>query len=143
MKEKIHLIILGNPKALKRHRMFRKGNTLIAVDPSKGDKADFLTIIRDKAPKKPFDCPLEIKMFFYFSRPKNHYRAGKYAGQLKPHIPKFHTIRPDVDNLIKFVADSLTGIFYYDDTLISVVEGWKLYDEKPRTEIIIKELENE
>ena len=54
-------------------------------------------------------------------RPKNHYRTGKYADQIKEKwITLSHTKKPDIDNLVKFVMDSLSGIngFFLDDNQI-------------------------
>ena len=133
----IKFTVLGDPKALKRHRTFRKGNFIGIYDPSKADKQAFLIMVQQNAPPKPFDEPLVMLLDFYFSRPKNHYRSGKFAGQLKPNAPLCHTVRPDLDNLIKFIFDSLLGVFYRDDTLIYRVRASKHYSENPRTEITL------
>lgn len=133
--------VLGNPKALKRHRMFRRGKHMGSYDPSKGDKDCFADIVQSNAPPTPIDEPIKLTLWFFFERPKNHCRTGRYSDQLKPNAPEWHISRPDVDNLIKFVADSLNGIFWRDDTLICHVEAFKRYSERPRTEVIIKILE--
>lgn len=136
--------VLGEPQALKRHRTFRRGNFVGTYDPSKADKKDFVAAIQQNAPPKPIDAPLAITVKFYFSRPKSHYRTGKYAGVLKPNAPIWHTKRPDIDNLLKFIADSLNGVFWRDDTLIcQVVKMSKRYSDRPRTEIYIKILDKE
>ncbi len=143
------LVILGEPKALKRHRdrkpVFRGDGTGYTpkYDPSEKDKTNFAKVVQDNAPPVPIDSPIAITAKFYFFRPKSHYRTGKYAGQLKPTAPVWHTKRPDIDNLLKFIADSLNGIFWRDDTLVcQVIEMSKQYSDKPRTEIYIKILEN-
>ena len=64
------------PTPLKRPRLVR--NTCI-YDPSKKDKAAWLKCVRHHAPEKPFAYPLKVNVEFYFPRPKNHYRTGKYA----------------------------------------------------------------
>lgn len=135
------LTILGNPTALKRHRTFRRGKFTGSYDPSKTDKADLLAIVRDNAPDKPFTCPLRVDITFYFARPKSHYRTGRYEGQLKPHIPLWHTKRPDRDNLDKFVLDALDGVFWLDDSIVCDGRLRKLYDDRPRTEIDIEILQ--
>lgn len=140
------LTILGPPKALKRHRTYTRGRGgrplpyPIQVDPSKTDKADLLSIVRDKAPDKPLAGPVLLMMTFYMARPRSHYGTGKNAGKLKELAPKHHTVRPDVDNLIKLIADSLNGVFWRDDTQICFCQARKEYSERPRTEILIKEL---
>ncbi len=134
---KINFTILGNPKALKRHRTFRRGNFVGQYDPSKKEKDDFLVVAHQYAPEKPLDYPLRLDIRFYFERPKSHYRTGKYANELKPNISRWHTTSPDLDNLIKFICDSLNGVFWKDDRCICRLLADKEYDERPRTEITI------
>jgi Holliday junction resolvase RusA-like endonuclease len=139
----IEFTVLGNPHALKRHRMFRHRNQLIAVDPSKADKNVFEVISRQHAPQKPFDCPLRVDMQFFFSRPKNHYGTGKNSQVLKSTAPNFHISRPDIDNCQKFVLDALNGVFWADDSIVCESTIRKMYDCRPRTEIVITLLTSE
>lgn len=138
---KINFTVLGNPKALKRHRTFTKdkhGNAFkfpMQVDPSKNEKKDFLVVSQRHAPARPFEVPLQLRVKCYFQRPKNHYRTGKLAGVLKEDAPVFHVKTPDADNLLKFVCDALNGVFFRDDSLIAHAVITKKFDESPRTEI--------
>ena len=92
------------PTALKRPRLVRNS---IVYDPSKKDKKQWLKCVQQHIPKEPLSCPLRINLEFYFPRPKNHYRSGKYSNELKPKAPKIHTFMPDIDNLAKFVLDAM------------------------------------
>ena len=51
------------------------------------------------------------------------------------------TKRPDVDNVIKCVADGLNGIAWRDDSQIVSVLANKFYSTRPRVEIEITEVE--
>jgi len=53
------------------------------------------------------------------------------AGEIRP------TVKPDLDNCIKIVADSLNGIAYKDDSQIVSVVADKYYSDVPRLEIRI------
>jgi len=130
----------GNPIALKRHRSFTRGNMHGTYDPSKGDKGDFLAKAMENRPEVPLDEPLHVILNFCFIRPKSHYRSGKYSDQLKPTAPLWHTKIPDADNLVKFVCDSLNGIFWRDDSCVCMLHVTKQYSEVPRTEIEILKL---
>jgi Holliday junction resolvase RusA-like endonuclease len=44
--------------------------------------------------------------------------------------PKYHIGTPDMDNLEKFVADSLNGIFWKDDSRICSNANEKIYGEQ-------------
>jgi Holliday junction resolvase RusA-like endonuclease len=68
-------------------------------------------------------------------RPKHHYRTGKYKHLLKKGSPRLHTIKPDIDNLIKFVMDCGQNILWNDDSTICQIESKKIYSKHPRTEI--------
>ena len=140
---RIELKVPGNPTALKRHRSVRRGSFNVMYDPSEGDKADFLAKAMEVRPKVPFDCPLKVTLLFYFPRPKAHYRTGKYAGVLKPDAPFWHTKKPDIDNLTKFVFDALNGVYWRDDSIICWKETVKQYtDIVPRVEVITEEIGN-
>lgn len=142
------LVAPGCPKSQARHRTYTKGKGgralpfPINVDPSKRDKEDLLRIVRTAAPDKPLDCPLEMKLVFYFPYLKSHYGTGKNSGVLKGSAPVWHTVRPDCDNLAKLVMDALSGVFYKDDTVICKLEVLKQYSMSPRTEIYIRRLEH-
>ena len=129
--------VLGNPQALKRHRTFKRGNFTGTYDPSKTEKQDFLCKVQEKAPEKPFDCPITVVMYFGFARPKSHYGTGRNASKLKSSAPIGHISRPDIDNLIKFVCDALNGVFWKDDSCICNLSAAKVYDEQPKTKIHI------
>lgn len=143
---KIEFTILGNPKALKRHRTYTKGEGgrplpfPMQVDPSKADKGSFLAMSQQYAPPMPLDWPLALEVSFYFKRPKDHYRTGKFSHELKPDAPYWHTSTPDCDNLVKFICDALNTVFWKDDSRVCRMIIFKEYSDKPRTEISIKKL---
>ena len=55
------------------------------------------------------------------------------------------TKKPDIDNLIKFVMDSLSGHngFFLDDNQVYTIYAEKLYSDNPRTEILIADEDQE
>jgi Holliday junction resolvase RusA-like endonuclease len=113
------------------------GTGMRMVDPSAGDKADFLTIADKNKPEVPLDTPLHVVCTFVFPRPKGHYRTGKNAHLLKDFAPYFHTGTPDVDNLTKFIGDALNGVFWKDDSCICKLIGTKVYTNGHRPRIMI------
>ena len=76
------------------------------------------------------------------SRPKSHYRTGKYSHILKANARAFHSVKPDIDNLIKFYSDLLNKRFYVDDCQICALAAIKVYswENNPRTEVTIQEI---
>ena len=57
----------------------------------------------------------DVKLNFYLPRPKSHFRTGKFKNLLKQGSPKYHTSKPDVDNLAKLVLDELGKMRYWTD----------------------------
>jgi Holliday junction resolvase RusA-like endonuclease len=113
------------------------GSFVRQYDPSASDKGDFLSIVQSNAPKEPLAVPLAVAIRFYFTRPKSHFRTGKNSHVMKDTAPLWHTSKPDVDNMAKFLMDSLNKIYWKDDSYIADCWITKQYDDKPRTEIEI------
>jgi len=110
------------------------------VDPSADPKADFLQMVRDKAPPIPCDGPIRLVCTFHFPRPKKHYGTGRNAAVVKERYRNlWHSGRPDIDNLVKFVTDALNGIFYRDDAQITKVTAVKIWSHKGLTEVFLEQ----
>lgn len=135
----IEFIIKGKPKALKRHRSTRTGRM---YDPSATDKKNVWLQIAKFKPKQPLKGDIMLKVVFVMPRPKSHFRTGKYKHLLKTHQPCYVRSRPDLDNLVKMIADIIQGKdrFILDDSQICMLQAEKVYGRKPRTEIIIEEI---
>lgn len=150
---RIHFIILGNPKAQKRHRdrRYSKGK----YDPSASDKADFLALCRDNAPEKPIEGPVILRLVFWMPVPKGATKRFKVdvedsdliyencqdkAGALFDCVSRgiaHGKARYDADNQIKFVMDALTGVYWLNDGQVQIGWAYKIYSHKPRTEVEI------
>lgn len=80
---------------------------------------------------------LEIEIEAYFSIPKSaskKKRALMLTGDIRP------TKKPDMDNILKAVADALNGIAYRDDSQIVRATIDKYYDAAPRMIVTISEI---
>jgi Holliday junction resolvase RusA-like endonuclease len=53
----------------------------------------------------------------------------------------WHTLRPDISNVIKGIEDSCNGILYTDDSQIAVSIGFKKYGSAPQAKVTIYELD--
>ena len=129
------MIIEGTPKAQKRHRHTSRG---IVYDPSYKDKREYIKQLLDKKPSKPYDKPLSIVVQFVMPYPKKYYRSGKYSNILKINAPRIHSIKPDIDNMLKLLLDVLQDAEYIkDDSLITNIFASKRYGKDPHTEFEI------
>ena len=69
-----------------------------------------------------------LSLEFYFSRPKS------VSYKKRPD----HTVKPDIDKLIRAVLDALTGIFYADDAQVDELYVTKMYGDPPRVEVEVR-----
>ena len=158
--QRIHFTVRGNPQAQRRHkphvRAHGKGKYHVwSEDPSESDKADFLAMCRDNAPEKMIEGAVILYVVFWMPIPKGTSKkkidemrlysfdtlsprdvALNVNGVAYPH-PAHHIKRPDYDNLVKMVKDSLTGVYWKDDSQVQGGGTFKIYSHKPRTEIEI------
>jgi len=119
-----NFIILGNPLAQGRPRFFVRqgksgGKFVGAYDPatSKSWKETIKWQVIEQKPEI-ISGPVAMTLHFMLPRPKGHFRTGKNDKVLKPSAPKYHIVKPDIDNLEKAVKDALRSICYRDDCQI-------------------------
>ena len=86
-------------------------------------------------PEKPLDGPLSVRIVEYRAIPESwskKRRAEALAGVIRP------TGRPDMDNVIKAILDSLNGRMWRDDSQVVSLHAEKRYGEIPRAEVEIE-----
>ena len=93
-------------------------------------------------PKQPLEGNIYLKVIFYMSRPKSHFRTGKYAHLLKDVYKDVNYVksRPDLDNLAKILLDVIQPQIICDDSQICILQAEKKYGQPSRTEVIIQEI---
>ena len=138
----MNTFIFGDPKGQPRARaMSRKMGSKHVARMYDSDVADawkrsvHLGIERElRAAAVPVDPvgAFEVKLTFFFRRPKSHY--GK-AGHVKASAPINHVSKPDGDNLAKLVLDRITrgGRIWRDDSQVAklkVEKYWAITDAR-------------
>lgn len=87
--------------------------------------------------------PVELTAWFYFNRPKCHFRTGKFSQLLKTSAPAHHAQKPDLDKLLRAACDALTGSLWRDDSQVARIRAagraWTTGAE--RAEIVVETLE--
>ena len=144
LEHQLTFCIDGPPRPQLRHRHGR-GRTW---DPSKKEKEKFAQdsyyeIMQHKDDKFLSQClshpgyvclEIDFVMPIPKSTPKKLMRS-----MVNGVIP--HTKKPDIDNLCKFVMDSLSGLLWQDDNQISELQTTKFYGAFPKTNITVTYLE--
>lgn len=138
----IQFTVLGEPYGKGRPRFNRFTGT--AHTPEKTESREALVGYEYRRQCGTFRFPdtamLDMRILAYYSVPKGDSkatRAAKLEGFIRP------TKKPDMDNVVKLVADALNQVAYRDDTQIVDCQCRKFYSEQPRTVIIIKQIGKE
>jgi len=122
------------PVAKARPRVTMRGGFARAYTPKK--TTNFERIVADCCPvKDPIPTPCHISIKFCLPIPKSWSKAKQRAaatGELMP------TSRPDIDNYVKAIMDSLNGIAYEDDSQIVSLNALKVYATEPGIDIAIE-----
>jgi Holliday junction resolvase RusA-like endonuclease len=127
------MTIPGQPVAKGRPRVCKWGT----YTPEK--TVNYETLVKElysinNFPKLSGQLRMEIKS--YFTIPKSASalkRIMMSTGQIRP------VKRPDLDNLVKIIADALNTIAYDDDSQIVTAIAEKYYSYLPRVEVNIEE----
>lgn len=134
MTQPISFFAQGIPKGQPRPRAFAKrtkggGFTARVFDAGTAEhwKSQIAIEARKHKPATELLYAVVLSLAFHFPRPVSHYR-GK-AKALREDAPKWHTGKPDADNLAKAVMDALTqlGGFWRDDCQVSHLYVSKAY----------------
>lgn len=160
------MTIRGPPRSMPRPKFMswmRKGAMNRAVvNGAKHLIADFRQKVRmkflsfgyrdelDTFPIFHFDEALHVHIVFRRRLPNSCFRQGIRDADhciLSGHANIPDTMKPDVDNLVKFVLDAMNGVAYTDDKQVARISACKVLDNvfpyEGRTFIFVKEINME
>lgn len=127
--------IPGEPKGKQRPRWNKVGTYTPAQ--TKSYEAYVKQLFCMECPQfVPMEGALRMEVRIFTAPPKsasNKKREAMLNGIIRP------TKRPDVDNILKIIMDALEGLAYSNDKQIVQVQAFKLYNMRPRTEVVISE----
>lgn len=135
----VKFTVYGEPKGKGRPRFSTK--TGHAMTPK--DTVNYETLVHMEYmnqcgnAKFPDDAMLDMRIKAYYSIPKSKSKKMKalmLEGIIRP------TKKPDMDNVVKIIADSLNNIAYRDDTQIVDCQCRKFYSDTPGVEVRILEI---
>lgn len=131
------ITIPGKPLGKQRPRVLKNG---ITYTPEK--TVNYETFVKQLYfeqyhREKPFDGPVKMRIVAYMPIPQSASKVKKtdmMRGIIRP------TKKPDVDNIIKIIADALNGMAYQDDKQIVSCTVEKVYSDVPRVQVEIQEV---
>lgn len=145
---KVNFIIDGEPKAKERPRMSTRTGKAYTPDQTIMYE-NWIKLMYNTTVKHYFEENVRMIVTCYYDITKKDKEAlekkkintkgykeamGKLEGSIRPNK------KPDIDNIIKSIADSLNGIAYKDDAQVVEVIAKKFYSNKPRVEVTIESI---
>jgi len=85
--------------------------------------------------------PVAVTLYFYFPRPKSHYRTGRNAHLLKDGATEYKDTAPDIDKLERAVLDAITqsGVIWRDDAQVAELTASKRWGETGHLDVRVRE----
>lgn len=141
MDKQIRFTIPGVPFGKQRPKFSRAGNYVKTYTPDETVNYENLVKWYYQQAAKGFMFPkeamLDVRILAYYEIPKS-------ASKKKQKQMLENTVRPakkpDWDNIGKVVCDSLNNIAYKDDSAVVDAQVRKFYSDKPRVEVIIRQI---
>lgn len=133
-----YFVIPGEPQGKARPRFTKKGS---AYTPKKTRDYEALVracYLKEHHGKPQLQGAITASICAYMPIPKNaskKRREDMLNWRIKP------TVKPDLDNIVKAVFDSLNGVAYKDDSSVTNIISCKVYSDDPRVEAWIGEVE--
>lgn len=130
------------PMAQSRPRFARRGRCVVAYEKKemKAWRVECSRLIKENfGTGELIEGPLKIDATFYIHPPKYISSKKKLKEKLEAE-EIFCSKKPDIDNYLKALLDSMTGIVFKDDGQVVECKTRKLYSLKPRIEFSIKEI---
>lgn len=130
MNDFYRVVLTGSPRPLKRPKFVRRGPHSFAVNTQKQEM--IFDKIKLSTQVKLIEGP--VHMFIVFHMPI----AASWSQKKRDFVKeKYCPTKPDLDNLIKYLLDVLTGIAFHGDQQVVSIEAEKVYSDEPRTEAIL------
>jgi Holliday junction resolvase RusA-like endonuclease len=138
--DKIKFFVPGRPRPQGSMKFINRGGRSVPIQNQKLEhwRSSVTMYAQEAMGGLAIDGGVSLTLIFSFTRPKNHYRTGKYAHLLKDSSPDRMLKAPDVDKLIRAVLDSLTGVVFTDDCEVDRVRVVKQWGPREGVEITVR-----
>jgi Holliday junction resolvase RusA-like endonuclease len=132
------IVVSGTPIGKGRPQVVHHNNHSRAITPTKTvaweTRARMEAQIQFSRP--PLTGAIEVSLYAYFPIPAS-WPEWKKEQAIEGNV--LHTLRPDVDNVIKCL-DAFNGVCWEDDARIAQLEAYKVYSSMPRFELSFREI---
>ncbi len=136
---RVSFTILGEPQGKGRPRFTKVGSYVKTYTPDKTAAYENLVKLEYQSQCRGLrfgdDERLDMRIFAYYGIPQSTSKKRKammLGGIIRP------SKKPDMDNVVKVIADSLNNVAYKDDTQIVDAMVRKFYSDTPRVKVVIQ-----
>lgn len=138
---RVKFMIPGEPKGKGRPRVERHGDRTVTRTPD--DTIIYENLVRTEYQRQcgghrfQDGAQLDLRVIAYYPIPSSKSKKQQQlmeSGAIRP------TKKPDTDNVLKVIADSLNQIAYKDDAQVVDASVRKFYSRNPRTVVCISEV---
>jgi len=105
------------PVPKSRPRFTRTGRAYTPPKTREAERA-YRILLGPHAPREPLSGAVSVEATFVLPKPKSY--AKRFYGQE-------HVRKPDLDNFVKLLLDTMNGTFWHDDSQIAALEASKRY----------------
>jgi len=88
------------------------------------------------ADKPPLEDGVQLRLHFFFERPKSHFGTGKNSERVKENAPRHHISYPDLDKLERAIFDALATVCFVNDSQVCHLNSLKSYTTVPGSRLI-------
>jgi len=137
---KVKFTILGEPEGKGRPRFRKTGKYVSTYTPD--ETVSYENLIKTEYRRQCRDFKfedndqLDVRITAYYGIPKS--KSKKAQKMMEEHVLR-PLKKPDADNVIKVVLDSLNKIAYHDDTQVVDLQIRRFYSRDPRLVVTIQE----
>lgn len=134
MYDMVSFMIPGKPCPKGRPRYTREGRAYTPKETREYE--EFVRECYATSKRTDFgEIPVEIRILAKFKIPKS---ASKKRAQAMREGSILPTVKPDLDNVVKSILDSLNGLAYKDDAQVTDLKIYKRYADEPMVIVMIQ-----
>lgn len=136
--KKVSFTLLGEPRGKERPRVGKFGH-VFTPGKTRAYERDLKMEYQAQCGnyRFPDDAMLDLRIYAFYGIPKS---GNKLSKELKRKGVIRPTKKPDMDNVVKIVADALNELAYEDDTHIVDCQVRKFYSDTPRVIVELREV---
>jgi Holliday junction resolvase RusA-like endonuclease len=135
----VYFVVPGEPVGQGRPRTSVRNGRAIIYKPQRSK--DYERVVSEAAAEaiggeKPFNGALKLTVYVHRQLPpgaSKKDKAAMLAGDILP------TKKPDLDNVLKAIADALTGVVWEDDRQVTNIMAMSRYSDVPSVEVTVTE----